>query len=106
MVDTINCQEAGVGSCQELGHLLQEELHKLLQGAPAPAPRVTTGPLQDRHWTTREFQELLGQEEGQEVGRRKVLLEVGCGVGNLVFPLLEEQQEGQGELYIYCCDFR
>ena len=31
----------------------------------------------------------------------KKLLEVGCGVGNFVFPLLEENKD----LYIYACDF-
>lgn len=41
--------------------------------------------FKDRHWTTREFQELIEDENTE-----KVLLEVGCGVGNFVFPLLEE----------------
>jgi 2-polyprenyl-3-methyl-5-hydroxy-6-metoxy-1,4-benzoquinol methylase len=31
----------------------------------------------------------------------KVLLEVGCGVGNAVFPMVEEFPG----LYVYCCDF-
>lgn len=53
--------------------------------------------FKDRHWTTREFEELIGSGEG---GRR-VLLEVGCGVGNFAFPLLEEDLD----LFIYACDF-
>ena len=59
--------------------------------------------FKDRHWTTREFQELLGTDisEGGSDGETKVLLEVGCGVGNLAFPLLEEKLP----LYFYCCDF-
>jgi len=63
--------------------------------------------FKDRHWTTREFQELLDQEES---GEKRTLFEVGCGVGNLVFPLLEEQtsEEGcftNGRFYFYACDF-
>lgn len=54
--------------------------------------------FKDRHWTTREFAELLKPAEG-EGGR--VLLEVGCGVGNLIYPLLED-----GVLFakIFACD--
>lgn len=33
---------------------------------------------------------------------RKRLLEVGCGVGNLVFPLIEEKKT---KFYFYACDF-
>jgi len=62
--------------------------------------RNQTNFFKDRHWTTREFQELAGNNLSGESGR-KVLLEVGCGVGNLVFPLVEEGLE----LFIYCCDF-
>ena len=67
--------------------------------------RNETNFFKDRHWTTREFEELLGEVEDTDKSgdgeKPKVLLEVGCGVGNLVFPLLEEQLP----LYIYCCDF-
>ncbi|XP_022227009.2 tRNA N(3)-methylcytidine methyltransferase METTL6 [Drosophila obscura] len=69
--------------------------------------------FKDRHWTTREFQELLDQSDIREAEQRRTLLEVGCGVGNLVFPLLEEQcrEEGNkesvpcGRFYFYACDF-
>ncbi|KAK7870219.1 hypothetical protein R5R35_003489 [Gryllus longicercus] len=54
--------------------------------------------FKDRHWTVREFQELLGVQE--KPGRRK-MLEMGCGVGNLVFPLLEMDLN----LFVFACDF-
>ncbi|EEZ98968.1 tRNA N(3)-methylcytidine methyltransferase METTL6 [Tribolium castaneum] len=44
--------------------------------------------FKDRHWTTREFRELL---DNQTAGTKRVLLEIGCGVGNFIFPLIEEQ---------------
>lgn len=62
--------------------------------------------FKDRHWTTREFQELLADSQNSEPGERRTLLEVGCGVGNLVFPLLEEQiKEESTGFYFYACDF-
>ena len=58
--------------------------------------------FKDRHWTTREFQELLGQDKvSQDCGGVQLLLEVGCGVGNFAFPLIEELDT----IFIYCCDF-
>ena len=60
--------------------------------------RNTTHFFKDRHWTDREFEEL----KPRGVSPRSIkLLEVGCGVGNFVFPLLKSNPE----LYIYCCDF-
>lgn len=53
--------------------------------------------FRDRHWTTREFEQLLGIEGDG----KKILLEIGCGVGNFLFPLLEEN----ADLFIYGCDF-
>ena len=52
--------------------------------------------FKDRHWTRREFEELVGTVEGG----RKTLLEVGCGVGNFFYPLLEEI-----DLFVHACDF-
>lgn len=52
--------------------------------------------FKDRHWTTREFKELVGYSD--EI---RILLEVGCGVGNFAFPLLEDGLN----LFIYACDF-
>ncbi|XP_033762193.1 tRNA N(3)-methylcytidine methyltransferase METTL6-like [Pecten maximus] len=61
--------------------------------------RNTTKFFKDRHWTTREFNELcsnLGSSSGT-----RVILEVGCGVGNFIFPLLEQDSS----LYFHACDF-
>lgn len=58
--------------------------------------------FKDRHWTTREFEELLASsEEGDSSAEVKTMLEVGCGVGNLVFPLIED---GHRDYFIYACD--
>lgn len=53
--------------------------------------------FKDRHWTTREFEELLGSGgvENQNV------LEVGCGVGNFVYPSVEN---GLKYSKIFACD--
>lgn len=61
--------------------------------------RNTTKFFKDRMWTVREFKELAGTTETDE---QKVLLEIGCGVGNLVFPLIEEKHNSY---FIYACDF-
>uniref|UniRef100_A0A182QAC7 Methyltransferase-like protein n=1 Tax=Anopheles farauti TaxID=69004 RepID=A0A182QAC7_9DIPT len=73
--------------------------------------------FKDRHWTTREFSELLSGEattgngsftvaEDPQVAEStqkntKTMLEVGCGVGNLIFPLIED---GHRDYFIYACD--
>lgn len=51
--------------------------------------------FKDRHWTTREFFELVGN-----ASEKRVLLEVGCGVGNLIYPLLDEGMN----FFVYACD--
>ncbi|KAM7343197.1 tRNA N(3)-cytidine methyltransferase METTL6 [Cochliomyia hominivorax] len=63
--------------------------------------------FKDRRWTTREFQELIQEDDINDNtnGCRK-LLEVGCGVGNFVYPLMEELEAlGQLNNYFYACDF-
>lgn len=54
--------------------------------------------FKDRRWTLREFSALLECCNSDE---RKTMLEVGCGVGNLIFPLIEEGLN----FYFYACDF-
>lgn len=61
--------------------------------------RNGTNFFKDRHWTTREFEELRSCREYE--GQKLVLLEAGCGVGNCLFPLLEEDVN----IFAYACDF-
>ncbi|XP_027048402.1 methyltransferase-like protein 6 [Pocillopora damicornis] len=65
--------------------------------------RNATNFFKDRHWTTAEFKELLCESRNGESDfvTSKILLEAGCGVGNLFYPLLEEIPN----LFIHACDF-
>ena len=62
--------------------------------------RNSTHFFKDRHWITREFPDLL-QAISEIDLCRPVLLEVGCGVGNTVFPLLQDNSA----LSVHACDF-
>lgn len=53
--------------------------------------------FKDRHWTTREFQELLSLDDS----KMQILLEVGCGVGNFIYPLIED---GITFRKVFACD--
>ncbi|CAF1290618.1 unnamed protein product [Rotaria sordida] len=55
--------------------------------------RNTNNFFKDRHWTLREF--------NININETMKLFEVGCGVGNFLFPLLDEIPN----LFIYACDF-
>lgn len=65
--------------------------------------------FKDRHWTLREFKELLTTDKQTSsnlskddvIERQQTLLEIGCGVGNFFFPLIEEKTS----FFVYACDF-
>ncbi|XP_054847517.1 tRNA N(3)-methylcytidine methyltransferase METTL6 isoform X2 [Eublepharis macularius] len=61
--------------------------------------RNHTNFFKDRHWTTREFEELKACREFEY--QKLTILEAGCGVGNCLFPLLEEDLN----IFAYACDF-
>ncbi|XP_050436513.1 tRNA N(3)-methylcytidine methyltransferase METTL6 [Adelges cooleyi] len=52
--------------------------------------------FKDRHWTTREFTQLLGDNNGI-----KQILEIGCGVGNFIYPLIADGINAE----FFACDF-
>lgn len=56
--------------------------------------RNTVNFFKDRHWLDAEFPALLSQQDS-------VGMEVGCGVGNLVFPALERNETSK----LFACDF-
>jgi len=70
--------------------------------------------FKDRHWLFTEFPELYGQIQGDDKksepedksraeNKPISFLEVGCGVGNTVFPLLNVNKNPN--LKVFCCDF-
>ena len=77
------------------------------------------GFFKDRHYLSTEFQHLLqprradngddggndGGNDGGEAARRLRVLEVGCGVGNTVFPLLRDAARVGLAMRVDCCDY-
>eukprot|EP00118_Oscarella_pearsei_P010401 m.63723 g.63723 ORF g.63723 m.63723 type:complete len:275 (+) comp35187_c0_seq1:74-898(+) len=63
--------------------------------------RNSTHFFKDRHWTQREFEELCNDAtKDGDLEKQKTLLEVGCGVGNFFYPLLEEGSR----FFVHACD--
>ena len=59
--------------------------------------RNATNFFRDRHWIRQEFPELLE-------GRGLSVFEVGCGVGNFLFPLMEEAGDTGAIGKVFGCD--
>jgi methyltransferase-like protein 6 len=59
--------------------------------------------FKDRYWTFREFDELNDDQAVNlnENGFNKLLLEIGSGVGNFLFPLIKQNRT----IFVYACDF-
>ncbi|KAJ3212520.1 Methyltransferase-like protein 6 [Clydaea vesicula] len=60
--------------------------------------RNTTNFYKDRHWLGVEFEELLPSTNLHT--QKKVILELGCGVGNFLFPQLQRDEN----CLIHACD--
>uniref|UniRef100_A0AAY4CD33 tRNA N(3)-cytidine methyltransferase n=1 Tax=Denticeps clupeoides TaxID=299321 RepID=A0AAY4CD33_9TELE len=60
--------------------------------------------FKDRRWLFLEFPELLPPNPDCEAaGSSFRILEVGCGAGNSVFPIITSIRDGRA--FLYCCDF-
>ena len=58
--------------------------------------RNKTNFFKDRYWTFREFEEL-----NESPNSDNLLLEIGCGVGNFMYPLIKNNKN----IFVYACDF-
>lgn len=68
--------------------------------------RHSTNFFKDRQWTDREFPELFPSSQEQQHNddqevQKQSLLEIGCGVGNFIFPVLQKNKN----IFVYACDF-
>ncbi|CAF0927116.1 unnamed protein product [Adineta steineri] len=58
--------------------------------------------FKDRQWLFTEFPELIQSDQNQSM----TILEVGCGVGNCIFPIIRTNNLSQNSnMFLYCCDY-
>ncbi|KAJ1619655.1 S-adenosyl-L-methionine-dependent methyltransferase [Pavlovales sp. CCMP2436] len=86
-------------SADELGVVRPEWAHRYKEDAAKHwdsfYARNTLKAYKDRHYLGSEFAELA------DSSRRRTVIELGCGVGNTVFPMLE----ANSNLFAFACDF-
>lgn len=58
--------------------------------------------FKDRHWLFTEFKEIIEPMSSSNDSTKKIL-EIGCGVGNSVFPIVEHCKDSN--VFVYGCDF-
>eukprot|EP01135_Chromosphaera_perkinsii_P011710 Nk52_evm33s2474 gene=Nk52_evmTU33s2474 len=61
--------------------------------------------FKNRNWLFTEFPELVDATDPSKTSQSMNIFEIGCGVGNTVFPILQKNQENKGNLHVYACDF-
>lgn len=60
--------------------------------------------FKDRQWLFTEYPELL--LTNRDVDQSINIFEVGCGVGNCIFPIIRTNNlNQQSNIFLYCCDY-
>ncbi|CAF0990802.1 unnamed protein product [Rotaria sp. Silwood1] len=62
--------------------------------------------FKDRQWLFTEFPELLFSSSNTNPKQTITILEVGCGVGNSIFPIIRTNNINEhSNIFLYCCDY-
>lgn len=62
--------------------------------------------FKDRQWLFTEYPELVVSPSVDGQSSPLTLLEVGCGVGNSIFPIIRTNDLNRNNnLFVYCCDY-